>query len=882
MRLLWVLFFGIMLLPGIVSAQTIYSGSITRANRNTANTTVAPNLYGVSVQFWIGDKDIALMPKTLNIYLYRKRDRMLMATLDGQLQAFNFTYTFGHLCNPNISTGVAQVYYSAAIEVSSAVYNDTDGYYFVNEPVGNRVAANNHSSTKIVLYHWFAPAFLFGQPDGSGPGKTATSMTGNLTYNCQTTQNGVVFGTSAALPLTEQYKVSPNPVLQVQVVPANPLAAAPGGILQEVAWQSPYSITRPLPGGTWTGSSFAGSNAGAVGFRYAPSANVAAGRYSVAVLYQQFVNGTKVAEGLTESTLIYTFCPTIPPPVMKISRVGQPGVPASATLCPGQRLQINAGNGERRSRFKWYNGTNILPEEDSVLVVDAPGDYRVTVSQLNVCDEAKPPAISIRASVTPTVSVTSDVGIGSGVLLCQATPVTIRAVVQPVGSTVQWQRNGNLLSGATSQTIVARETGQYTALVTGPGGCTAVSAPVALTLSVVPNAAIKPPAKSGICPGGSLTLRAETDIGYRYVWQRNGQPLTTAIADSIAATEPGTYAVRVTSAGGCTALSAGVMLTRFQSIMSTIGGDTLLCVGATGKLTASPGAATAFRWTRNGQIVGTNTTLTIAEPGRYDLQLTDTNGCLSTSVSASVRSVSALTMQIDSILPVCGPQNPAVRLRASGPGGVFSGPGVSADTFDPARAGVGQHTIVYRLNTGAATCQQAEARRTAIVRALPVVQLPRQLIIPPDVPINMPGNVGPAYTYFWSPATGLSNPTSATPTVMLNQTTTFRLRLTDSEGCIGTDTIQVVVVRRVLVPTIFTPNNDGQNDTWELTGIGGFPQADVRVFDRWGSVVFWSLGYAQPFDGTQHGTALPVGLYTFAITTTPDLPVQRGTVILVR
>lgn len=128
MRLLWVLFFGIMLLPGIVSAQTIYSGSITRANRNTANTTVAPNLYGVSVQFWIGDKDIALMPKTLNIYLYRKRDRMLMATLDGQLQAFNFTYTFGHLCNPNISTGVAQVYYSAAIEVSSAVYNDTDGY----------------------------------------------------------------------------------------------------------------------------------------------------------------------------------------------------------------------------------------------------------------------------------------------------------------------------------------------------------------------------------------------------------------------------------------------------------------------------------------------------------------------------------------------------------------------------------------------------------------------------------------------------------------------------------------------------------------------------------------------------------------------------------
>ena len=880
MRLFWLVLLTSVLLAGVASAQTIYSGSMTRANRNTANSTAAPNLYGLSIQFWIGDKDIALMPRTLKIYLYRKRDRALMATLDAQIQTFNFTYTFGHLCNPDISTGVAQVYYSADIEVSLAVYNDTDGYYFVNEPIGNRVATNNHTSTKMVLYHWFAPAFLFGQPDGSGPGKTATSMTGNLTYNCQTTQSGAVFGTSAALPLTEQYKVSPNPILQIQVIPANPLAAAPGGVLAEVAWQNPYSLTRTLPGGTWTGSGFAGSNAGAVGFRYTPSANVAAGTYSIAVMYQQFLNGTKVAEGLTESTLVYTFCPTIQAPAMKISQVGQPSAPASATLCPGQRIQINAGNGERRSRFKWYNGTSILTEEDSVLVVDAPGDYRVTVSQLNVCDEVKPPAISIRASVAPTVSVTSDVGTGFGVL-CQATPVTIRAVVQPIGSTIQWQRNGLVLSGSLSQTIAARETGQYTALVTGPGGCTVVSEPVALTLSVVPNAAIKPPAKSGICPGVSLTLRAETDLNYRYQWQRNGQSFTPTTADSVRANEPGTYTVRVTSAGGCTALSLGVALAQFQALTPTIGGDTLLCVGATGRITASPGTATAFRWVRNGQVAGTNGTLTITEPGRYDLQLTDTNGCLSTSVSATVRSVSALTMQIDSVLPVCGPANPAIRLRASVSGGTFSGPGVTADSFDPARAGVGRHTIIYRLNAGT-MCQQTEARRVAVVRALPVVQLPRQLTIPPDVPISMPGNVGSAYHYGWTPAQGLSNPASATPTVTLNQTTTFRLRLTDSFGCVGEDTIRVLVVRRVFVPTIFTPNNDGQNDIWELTGIGEFPQADVRVFDRWGSVVFWSVGYAQPFDGTQTGTALPVGLYTFTISTSPDLPVQRGTLVLVR
>jgi gliding motility-associated-like protein len=876
-----VLLFGLLFLSGVGSAQTIYSGSMTRANRNTANATVSPNLYGLSIQFWIGDKDLALMPKTLKVYLYRKRDRALMATLDAQLQTFNFTYTFGHLCNPDISTGVAQIYYSAEIELSSAAYNDTDGYYFVNEPIGNRVATNNHSSTKMVVYHWFAPAFLFGQPDGSGPGKTATSMTGNLTYNCQTTQSGAVFGTSAALPLTEQVKVSPNPILQVQVIPANPLADAPGGVLKEVAWQSLYSSTRPLPGGTWSSVSFPGNNAGAVGFRYTPSANVAAGTYSVAALYQQFLNGTKVAEGLTESTLVYTFCPTIPAPAMNLSQVGQPTVPASATLCPGQRLQINAGNGERRSRFRWYNGNNILTEEDSMLVVDAPGEYRVTITQNNICDEAKPATISIRASVAPMVSISADAVLGSGVR-CQTTPVTVRAVVQPVGSSVQWQRNGITLTGATSQTLAARETGQYQALVTGPGGCTALSNPVSLTLSVVPNANIKPPAKLGICPGGLLTLYAETDLGYHYQWQRNGIPIATPPVGSVSANDEGTYTVLVTSVSGCTALSSGIELPFFQIITPTISGDVSLCAGATGRLTASPGTATGFSWVHNGQIVGTNVTITITEPGGYDLQLTDANGCQSRSVSALVQSVTALTIQIDNIPAICGPNSPSVRLRASASGGTFSGPGVVGDTFDPKQAGVGQHQILYRINNATATCLQAEARQVAVVRALPVLQLPRQITVLPNVPIILPGNSGLIYSYLWTPAQGLSNPTSATPTVTLTETTTFRLRLTDSFGCTNSDTIRVFVVRRVLAPNIFTPNNDGQNDTWELFGIREFPAVDVRIFDRWGSLVFWSVGYAQPFDGTQNGTHLPAGVYTYAISTEPDLPVQHGTLVLAR
>ena len=44
--------------------------------------------------------------------------------------------------------------------------------------------------------------------------------------------------------------------------------------------------------------------------------------------------------------------------------------------------------------------------------------------------------------------------------------------------------------------------------------------------------------------------------------------------------------------------------------------------------------------------------------------------------------------------------NPQITLTAHDPGGVWSGPGVTGDLFDPASAGIGNHTITYSITTG--------------------------------------------------------------------------------------------------------------------------------------------------------------------------------------
>ncbi|MEO7213747.1 gliding motility-associated C-terminal domain-containing protein [Mucilaginibacter sp.] len=73
------------------------------------------------------------------------------------------------------------------------------------------------------------------------------------------------------------------------------------------------------------------------------------------------------------------------------------------------------------------------------------------------------------------------------------------------------------------------------------------------------------------------------------------------------------------------------------------------------------------------------------------------------------------------------------------------------------------------------------------------------------------------------------------------------------------------VVFPVNIPNTFTPNNDGVNDYWKITGIESFPYADIKIFDRYGQMVFSSIGYGSPFYGQSKGRQLPAGVYYYMI-----------------
>jgi gliding motility-associated-like protein len=80
---------------------------------------------------------------------------------------------------------------------------------------------------------------------------------------------------------------------------------------------------------------------------------------------------------------------------------------------------------------------------------------------------------------------------------------------------------------------------------------------------------------------------------------------------------------------------------------------------------------------------------------------------------------------------------------------------------------------------------------------------------------------------------------------------------------------------------LFTPNNDGFNDLWELPDLATWGKCDVKVYNRWGKLVFADADYNNQWDGTSNGSPLPEGPYYFVIKT-ENAGMIKGTVNIVR
>ncbi|GAB3532136.1 hypothetical protein GCM10027443_15400 [Pontibacter brevis] len=137
-------------------------------------------------------------------------------------------------------------------------------------------------------------------------------------------------------------------------------------------------------------------------------------------------------------------------------------------------------------------------------------------------------------------------------------------------------------------------------------------------------------------------------------------------------------------------------------------------------------------------------------------------------------------------------------------------------------------------------------------------------------------------SYSWSPATGMDNPHIANPQLTPEETTVYTVTATTAEGCTFSDQVVVTVLPFVSIPNTFTPNRDGFNDTWEIENITKYQNCRVKVFNQWGTEVFSSEGYKEPWDGRYNGKELPIATYYYIIELGQHEKLLSGSVTIVK
>ena len=125
----------------------------------------------------------------------------------------------------------------------------------------------------------------------------------------------------------------------------------------------------------------------------------------------------------------------------------------------------------------------------------------------------------------------------------------------------------------------------------------------------------------------------------------------------------------------------------------------------------------------------------------------------------------------------------------------------------------------------------------------------------------------------WVPKTGLSCNNCPSPVATPRQTTTYQLEVKNQGGCVSKDDVTIFVFcdnSNLFVPNTFSPNADGNNDVFYPRGRGLFTVRTLRVFNRWGEVVFERTNFqandvVKGWDGTHKGKQSPQDVYVYII-----------------
>jgi gliding motility-associated-like protein len=530
-------------------------------------------------------------------------------------------------------------------------------------------------------------------------------------------------------------------------------------------------------------------------------------------------------------------------------------------LCEGESIELMTGE----SGNLWSNGSR----DDSILIKES-GEFWVKRISENGCESINSDTVTVEFVPQPLRPV---ITVSGSVNLCQGERVTLSSSLT---ENIIWS------TGETSQTIEVERAGVYTVLQQSETcGNGESSESVEVVVNPIPEQPIidsgfrKPVINNGrerfvLCEGESIKLMTGESGN---LWSNGSRD------DSILIKESGEFWVKRVSENGCESINSDTVTIEFVSRPIkpevTVSRSINLCKGETVTLTSS--LTENIIWS-TGE---TSQTIEVERSGVYTvLQPSQIcgNGESSEPVEVVVNPIPEQPIiNVNGESQFC--EGGSVVLTTTETGNIFWSNGETDESIEIKESG--EYTLFVERNgcvsqvSAPINIKVDEDFTFSVVSDTVVCEGLEQLEIKPEFE-------GVRANYLWSDGSDLSS-------LIIDKAGAYWLEV--SNGTCEKPRVYIEVSEacypKIIIPTAFSPNGDGVNDTFEIMGSRIFT-FEIGIFNRWGNQVFYTKNLKDFWDGTYSGQPAPLGSYSYKVIYAGEINgqvlqfTQKGTVAVIR
>jgi gliding motility-associated-like protein len=307
------------------------------------------------------------------------------------------------------------------------------------------------------------------------------------------------------------------------------------------------------------------------------------------------------------------------------------------------------------------------------------------------------------------------------------------------------------------------------------------------------------------------------------------------------------------------------------TLVATAVGDTTICVGQATLLATGSGGFLGqgmnytYLWSDNA--VSTTSSIMVSPAANTTYYVTVTDACGATAVDSAIVLMGIGSANAGNDITIC-PGATATLVATGGVGATFlwsNNVTTAINHVSPLQ------TTTYYVTASIGPCDGYDSVTVFVNNSLNadfIVHPQVVSVFDPEVSFHdRTTGSSPPVSWLWNLGNG---DTQNVPDFVYTYSDTGKFRVTlvvtDQNGCTDSAYNYVIVqpYSTIYFPNTFTPNGNGNNDVFKVFGTG-IIAFDIKIYDRWGTMVYSSSDMNAGWDGKYEGRKAQQGVYTYSV-----------------